>query len=134
MEQETADDKREQSLQQRARMTRGQFWRLVAIVFVLHLIPVIGVLWGCMVENEAVMLWLLFFFLDFPLGFLYLVGAWMADPVFVWLGADRSMMNNVVFPAIFFQIVGTINWVIIVLFLRWLSRLWFRPLCNQKPL
>jgi len=126
MSQENTDEKMPQ------KQVRGALFRLcrlVAIVFVFHLIPVSLVFWSVMTVQESVLLWLLFFMIDFPLGFLFI-------PVDFLLFEHFSVRSVIVpdhilrfsfFPAIFFQIVGTINWVIIVLFLRWLARLLFSP-------
>jgi hypothetical protein len=131
MQQENADEKSEKTPQN----TRLQFWKLVAIVFVIHSIPVSLVLWACMIEGEAVMLWFLFFLIDFPLG-------WLLVPMFALfeylsirsaIGIPAPMFLNVVFPAIFFQIIGTINWVIIILSLRWLVWLISNRHCPEKP-
>jgi hypothetical protein len=124
MSQENADGKTPQKQTQGAWF---RFWRITAIVFVLHLIPVSFGLWSVMTVQESVLLWLLFFAIDFPLGFLFI-------PVDFLLFEHFSVRSVIVpdhilrfsfFPAVFFQIVGTINWVIIILFLRWLARLLF---------
>ena len=120
MSQENADGKTPQKQTQGAWF---RFWRIAAIVFVIHLIPVIYILGVCIASSEGVMGWLLFLMIDFPLGWLFLPAMALLDlctPLEVWFE-----VKNIVFPAVFFQIVGTINWVIIVLFLRWLARLLF---------
>ena len=122
MEQENADGKIEGKPQTRTRRTWVQFWKLVAICFVIHLIPVLFVLFSIARTGEAVMLWLLFLFIDFPLAWLYIPVTLFVEPLFRPDIIRCPTFWNVTFPAIFFQIVGTINWVIIVLFLRWLVR------------
>jgi hypothetical protein len=65
------------------------------------------------------------FLIDFPLG--YLLGPAHAllenFGFFDWFGENRQVIRNVLFPALFFQIVGTIQWTIIVLVLRWVVSL-----------
>ena len=111
-----------------------QFWKLVAIVFVLHLIPVSYAFCLCMTYSEAVMGWILFIIIDFPLGLLIVP---VDSLLFEYLSVRSAVVPDhilrwVFFPAVFFQIVGTINWVIIVLCLRWLARLLFRAIRTIK--
>ena len=133
MEQENADGKIEGKPQKQPQSTWFQFWKLVTIVFVFHLIPVGYIFWASMTFDEGVMGWLLFLIIDFPLG-------WLIVPVesmlFEYLSVRSAVVPDILqwtfFPAIFFQIVGTINWVIFVLCLRWLARLSFRSCCRHK--
>ena len=128
MSQENADGK---TPQKQTRSAWFRFWRIVAIVFVLHLFPVIYVLGVCIAFPEGVMGWFLFLMIDFPLGWLFLPAMGLLDlctPLEkVWFEVE-----NIVFPAVFFQIVGTINWVIIVLCLRVVGSVIVRTLFSRN--
>ena len=115
-----------------------QFLKLATIIFVLHLIPVIYILCLCMQYSEAVMGWYLFLMIDFPLGWLWFPvdGLLNVSGFFTWLEKvmDMDVMDIYIlfFLPVFFQIIGTINWVIIVFVLRWSVRLLYTFISSVK--
>jgi len=82
------------------------FW----IFFLIHLLPVMYALFVISQSKEGVMVWLLFLLLDFPLSWLF----FMVNPVIHWV-SESGFWRFVLAPAIFFQIVGTVNWMLIYL-------------------
>ena len=86
------------------------FYSILWVVFLIHLIPVGCVFCLTHFYPEAVMCWLIFLLLDFPLSWLFFT----IEPVVRWV-SDSQYWANLLAPAIFFQVVGCINWLIIYL-------------------
>lgn len=87
--------------------------RTILIVFLLHLVPVTWIFVLTCLNSECVMGWILFLLIDFPLGWLLIWG----EPIYSLI-SDDYFWRFQVFPALFCQIVGTLNWVLIICFFR----------------
>ena len=101
-------------------MRTQKFWRVFSIIFVVHLIPVLYIVFCCFYSDEGEMGWLFFPILDFPSSLLY----GMVEP-WIFKFFNDTFIRFILFPAIFFQIIGVINWVAIVYivkFIRLVSR------------
>jgi len=94
------------------------FW----IIFAVHLIPVIWVSYCVARYPESSLLWLIFTLLDFPLGWLF----YFAYDFIHWV-SESDFWRFVLWPALFFQIIGTVNWLLIYLVARWLIKVFWCP-------
>ena len=88
-------------------------FRIFCLVFALHLIPIGYVIFVSLQSPEGMMAWLLFLLLDFPLGSIYI----LIEPVI-----ELNFWKYLIFLAVFFQIVGSFNWFLIVVLVRWIGR------------
>jgi len=94
--------------------------KIFGIIFAIHLIPLTFVFWLVWNFTEAGTAWVLFLLLDFPLSWFYFPVAPIVDQItegWFW----RELWRLHLAPAIFFQVVGCINWLLIYLFV---SKIW----------
>jgi hypothetical protein len=101
------------------------------VIFILHLIPVSYVAWLVANYSEAGTAWLLLLLLDFPLS-------WSIFPLVSVIPIDSNqydVWNIQLALALFFQFIGSINWLLVYLLVCCLFKalkrffvLWFTPM------
>jgi|GEM_PF-5202480 len=101
------------------------FIKTTTIIFVLHLVVVLA--FGALVAmsydprpypigiNEAQLIWLAFYVIDFPLGLLLYPIAGLLVELFPILSSsfDNYYWDCVVLPALLVQMLGWMNWTMI---------------------
>jgi hypothetical protein len=92
--------------------------KVFCVVFTIHLIPIVYIFFVSL-QPEGGMAWMLFAILDFPASLLY----YFAEPL---VGQLDSVWQLAVAHAIFFQIVGSINWLLIYLAVKGLLKIFRR--------
>jgi hypothetical protein len=93
--------------------------RAVCIIFFIHLILVAFVARYVYAYSEASTLWLIFLLLDFPLSWLILIVHPFIDQI-----SDCYFWRTTFALAIFFQTIGTINWLVIYMLVRKIFMIW----------
>jgi len=88
--------------------------KIFFIVFIVHLIPVVYIFFVSLQSGGGIA-WMLFVFIDFPASLLY----YFTKPL---IGPLDSVWQLAVAHAIFFQVVGSINWLLIYLTVCWLVK------------
>jgi hypothetical protein len=99
-----------------------QLFKAFCIIFVLHLIPILYVVWLAANYSEAGNAWLLFLILDFPLSWLFIP----IEPLIHVHSIRYDLWNLLLAPALIFQFLGCIHWLLIYMLVRFvLDIIWF---------
>jgi len=94
-------------------------YKVFLIIFLVHLVLVIGAVYHeLFAEEGAGLIWILFLLLDFPLSCLF----FMVNSIVHWI-LGSILLRFTFATAIFFQIVGTVNWLLIYLAINWLNKI-----------
>jgi len=91
--------------------------RVAGIVFIIHLL-LTCICFVIATSKEGALVWILFLVVDFPLSWLY----FPVEPIVHWI-SDWTFWRFVLAPAMFFQIVGTVNWTCLSVLVFSLSNL-----------
>jgi hypothetical protein len=73
---------------------------------------------------EAPLIWGLLTFIDFPLSLVLVFTAGYCSvgvPFFFHISEQNWVFFDILWPSVVFQLVGTTNWILVVVFLKYLS-------------
>lgn len=85
-----------------------KFAMTLEIVFIVHLIPVLFIATSVSHYGEAEAWWL-FMGIDFPCSLLVYIACAICD-----MSSQNVFWRLIVYPAVFFQIIGVLNWMLII--------------------
>ncbi len=102
---------------------------VVLIIALIHLVLVLLISWSVTDSHyhcnpdESFVLWAFFLFLDFPCSIVIMV---TSGPCVVsipnWLFRYGWFVTEVIWPALVCQVVGMVNWTIIIMLLK---KIWY---------
>ncbi len=95
--------------------------KIACFVFFIHLAMVSYIIFVVSASPEGCMGWLVFLFVDFPLAWLYVPVAPIVDMI-----SDSFFWRFYFAPAVFFQVIGCMNWLMICLAIRFIYRIGIR--------